>query len=1448
MKKVNNKGFSLVEILVAIAILGVLMTMAANAYNVYKKKARQQAYDTMAKSATTAASNYLMENAKEKFISFEMLKELDYIDTLQDPRYKEKECSGIVINKVIQGQEDRQIDILFQKVKLCCQNYKYQYDYTGNEVKVTEIEDCNYVDGDEIDGMYKLIYKPSGGTECVPGVILKKQNEKWGDLCVTTRENFAFKGWNTKKNGSGSIITKDTKVGDRDISAYAIWNEIFKLEYDEDGGSKCNPNFIKKENGEKWGDLCVTERDGYAFKGWRTKKDGEGTKITKNSFAEKNLTVYAHWNPYITITFDSQGGTACNPNSITKEKGEEWGKLCTPARDGYVFKGWNTKEDGTGTKVTSTTKATKNMTLYAIWNPKYTITYNSNGGKACDPGTLIQENGKEWGTLCAPTRTGYKFSGWKDQNNKSVTAETICKENLTLTAQWSAKTYTLTYDNAGGSGCTSKDAKYDSVWGDLCTPTKTGHNFSHWTDENGNTVNAMTICKGDKTVTANWTRKPYVLSYNDNGGSGCAGTTITKLYQDPWGTLCSPTKTGYTFSKWKNGSTEVTSSSKATENITVTAAWTANTYRITFNNNGGSGCTSQTSKYNSAWGDLCTPTKTGYSFTGWVDGSGAAVTATTVCKGDKSVTATWSANSYTLSYDNNGGDGCTSQRTKYDTAWGTLCTPTKTGHNFTKWTDTSGNTVTASTICKGNKTVKANWTKKNYTLSYNDNGGSGCSGNTITKPYQDAWGTLCTPTKTGYNFSGWKSGSTTVTNTSKATANITVTAQWTPKTYTLTYNNNGGSGCSSKTGSYNSTWGTLCTPTKTGYSFVKWKTSGGTEVTSSTTVTGNLSVTAEWSAKVYTLSYNSNGGTSCTSKSGTYGTTWGTLCSTSKTGHTFNGWYSGSTQITSGTTVTGNESVIASWTANTYTLSYDNNGGSGCSSKTGTYGSTWGTLCTPSRTGHTFAGWYSGSTKVTSSTTVSGDRSVKAQWSENSYTLTYNNNGGSGCSSKTSYYGYAWGTLCTPTRTGYTFTGWSDSSGSISSSTVCYGNRSVTANWSVNSYTLTYDNNGGSGCSSKSGTYGSTWGSLCTPTRAGHTFLGWYSGSTQVTSSTTITGNRTVTANWKANCPSGYTYQSNGTCVKTYTASSYYSCPSGGSLSGTTCTATSTYNASSYYSCPSGGSLSGTTCYTSSNYAASVSYSCPSGGSLSGSTCYTSSSYTPSVSYSCPYGGSLSGTTCSSSSSYSATKTTTYSNCEWDRDGGHFSSTRDNNSDAVWQRDVSCSPSNVGETRKMLDCGKGKKSCYNGRTYDCNDESCYSPSKKGWSYKNATCTCSSSTSYTCPSGGTLSGTTCYTSSSYDASPSYSCYSGGSLSGAYCVINSSYAASASYSCNSGDSRSGSTCTKSSSYNATKNYSCNSGDSRNGTTCTTTSTYTATKNYSCNSGDSRNGTTCTSVVYP
>ena len=639
MRRLNNKGFSLVEILAAIAILAILMALASTAYNRYKRHARQQAYDTMAISTTTAAKNYMMENVKQKYITFETLLDQEYIDTLQDPRYKEEKCTGIVINKVMQGQNQKQLDVLFQKVKLCCKNYKYQYDYTGDDVVVTKIDSCEYVPGDEIDGVYKLIYKPQGGTKCDPEVVIKNQGEEWGPLCVTTKDDSVFKGWNTKKNGRGTTITEHTIVGEKDVTAYAIWSTYYTITFNEEGGSACNPKTITKESGGKWGTLCAPTKTGYAFKGWRTGQNGEGTKVTNNTVVDKNLNVYAHWNPYYTLTYDSNGGSTCENATVTQEKGEEWGTLCKPTRAGYTFAGW---KNGS-TTVDASSKATADITVKAEWTKaKYTLTYDSNGGSTCSPGTVTKTYNEAWGTLCAPTRKGYTFAGWKD-GTTTITETSKATASITVKAQWTKNNYTLTYNSDGGSTCNpgTITKSYNEAWGTLCEPTRTGYTFGGW--KNGTTsITATSKATASITVTAQWTKNTYTLKYDSNGGSTCSPTSITKGYNEAWGTLCAPTKTGYIFAGWKNGSTTVDASSKATANITVVAQWSQRTYTLTYDSNGGSTCNpgSITKSENEAWGTLCTPTRLGYSFGGWKNGS-TTITASSKATANITVTAQW---------------------------------------------------------------------------------------------------------------------------------------------------------------------------------------------------------------------------------------------------------------------------------------------------------------------------------------------------------------------------------------------------------------------------------------------------------------------------------------------------------------------------------------------------------------------------------------------------------------------------------------------------------------------------------------------------------------------------------------------------------------------------------------------------------------------------------------
>ncbi|MBQ4422948.1 MAG: InlB B-repeat-containing protein [Clostridia bacterium] len=241
----------------------------------------------------------------------------------------------------------------------------------------------------------------------------------------------------------------------------------------------------------------------------------------------------------------------------------------------------------------------------------------------------------------------------------------------------------------------------------------------------------------------------------------------------------------------------------------------------------------------------------------------------------------------------------------------------------------------------------------------------------------------------------------------------------------------------------------------------------GTNLTTATSAETLLhSNTFKVTAKTVTVTFNANGGSVSTdSKTVTVGSTYGDLPTPTRTGYSFDGWYtaaSGGSKVTSSTTVTAtsNHTLYAHWTARTYTVTFDANGGTvSPSSKTVTYGSTYGDLPTPTRTGYTFKGWgwYAADVSgyVTSSSTVSTakNHTLYAQWTPNTYTVYFNGNGGSvSTGSKTVTYGSTYGSLPTPTRTGYSFDGWytSASGGNrvTSSTTVtATSNHTLYAHW-----------------------------------------------------------------------------------------------------------------------------------------------------------------------------------------------------------------------------------------------------------------------------------------------------------------------------------------------------------------------------------------------------------------
>lgn len=298
---------------------------------------------------------------------------------------------------------------------------------------------------------------------------------------------------------------------------------------------------------------------------------------------------------------------------------------------------------------------------------------------------------------------------------------------------------------------------------------------------------------------------------------------------------------------------------------------------------------------------------------------------------------------------------------------------------------------------------------KKYTVTLDSNGGTPAN-YTREVTYKEKYGSMPEPTRTGYSFDGWyteKTGGSKVTSTTDVTItnDQTLYAHWNPNSYTVTFVGNGGTmgSTTTKNVSYGSTYGDLSviTATRTGYTFAGWFTaaSGGTQITSTTKVAtaSNHKLYAHWTANKYTVTFAKNDGTSNNAGTSTvtFASTYGTLPTTTRTGYTFQGWFttaSAGTKVLNTTKVVtaSNHSLYAHWTANKYTVTFVKNDGTSnnAGTNTVTFDSTYGTLPIASRSGYIFQGWFtaaSGGTKISNTTkvTTASNHNLYAQWKSN---------------------------------------------------------------------------------------------------------------------------------------------------------------------------------------------------------------------------------------------------------------------------------------------------------------------------------------------------------------------------------------------------------------------------------------------------------------------------------
>ena len=412
----------------------------------------------------------------------------------------------------------------------------------------------------------------------------------------------------------------------------------------------------------------------------------------------------------------------------------------------------------------STTQANNNRTATSI---------TKNGNKLDNPSSSVQvlilNAGSTTGTWAFYTRNlGYLYAASSSGNQLKT------KTTLDVNGSW-----TISISNGVAS---------------IVADGSSNRNVMQFNPNNGSPIFACYASASQtslalyKKVCTSSAPTTYTVTYNKNGAtSGSAPTDENSPYTEKTlvtvlGNTGSLAKTGYTFGGWNTQadgqgiSYSAGASFTIAADVTLYAQWKANTYKVSFNANEGTGTmTDQSFTYDEAKKALTTNafTRTGYTFNGWntqANGSGTsyadkAQVSNLTTENNATVTlyAQWKINTFTVTFNKNGGTGTMASQTfTYNVAQNlTTNSFSRKGYTFAGWnTQANGNGTVyidqqSVTLTAAGLTLYAQWTPITYTVIFNPNGGDGIMDNQVFTYDQAQYLTVNTFTRTGYTFNGW---------------------------------------------------------------------------------------------------------------------------------------------------------------------------------------------------------------------------------------------------------------------------------------------------------------------------------------------------------------------------------------------------------------------------------------------------------------------------------------------------------------------------------------------------------------------------------------------------------------------------------------------------------------------------------------------------------------------
>ena len=963
---------------------------------------------------------------------------------------------------------------------------------------------------------YSITFNSDGGTEVNPRTYYYDDNVTLPGVSDMSKAGHTFDAWKDDNNNIyASFNMPDANL---ELTAHWITHSNDLTLYPNNGqaytSKKVSYGTLVKD------EIASVSRDYYELDGWYF---DNGTFVNELSddytMPDGAVSLYAKWNPYtLTATYNPNGGVeeeishkylfndanrTILANSFTKA--------------GYTFKGWNTKADGSGEEylpgdsidndLFKKDSEAATLALFAEWEVnKVTVSYNPNDAEGeMAPHTYNYSDEDKTLDPNLFTKTGYHFTGWKDSDGNTYTKVdeslfTSTNETLELDAQWEANTVTVYYDANGGAGSMPSHTYSYNGNNNVLDPnlfTKTGYHFTNWKDALNNSYPANYVLENDLfleeasstlNLKAEWAKNEINVTFNSNYGA--SSSTVEKYYYDEEDQIL-PTNTflrqGYSFEGWylnpectgdkvtKLSATDFATSSK---NISLYAKWAEDYVDLTIN------VKVQNPNALDTYSDFNTYVISTYK------------TGDTVTNDDiRDIVNGFDIENY-----------------EYVSNIEAFAMPY------------NGKTLTINLdLVKHAVTFYNTDTEEYYSETFYVPHGTKIASNAGIDEFAS---------KVGHSprFNG-EEGYTNIVITDDTTINIT----FEPVSYGLTVYGNGGTFVIDEKNvssygadvTYGDTFDSVVTPSRHGYTFDGWYFDQACTIKAETMDNVHNAIYAKWNYNTVNVTYHYNYGEEevIVNDSVDYIDEDKSLAPIARDGYTFQGW--NTAKDGSGETYTAvpdalfddNNSLVlyAQWEVNKVKVSYVAGEGSGTMADH-TYSYTGESQAIDNNTftndGHTFDGWKDGKgnsyTIIDNSlfTSLNGELTLIAQWKENTVTVIYVANGGTGEVDEHTYYytdtNKDLNNGSALTKEGYTFSGWNteaDGKGTTYTSipdslfTSLNGELTLYAQWEVNKVTVSYNRNTGSGSNfSKTYNYADEnkqvdAGSAFTKT--GYTLVGW---------------------------------------------------------------------------------------------------------------------------------------------------------------------------------------------------------------------------------------------------------------------------------------------------------------------------------------------------------------------